>query len=228
MKHLFPIKLLILLTVISCQSNTVYYRAIQNTTLSDLQGQYIGTIADLIFVTEMYFEISEKSAQARVFNDAKGASFRVWNETCKPEIKKYNFGPRVFLYQCPNIRIFRTDKGIFAQVERLGEISYEPKGISLIPLEKVPKTQYDASLKEREETVISTTEWYKKYDFIIEAWSFENKYAKYEMPIREKLAEIKRKHKYEEQKGILTTDQLLEIEHEIGLEIHSFVVRNYR
>ena len=215
-----------LLTAINCASNSVYYRAIENT--GNEFTFYEGKETELIHVTRVLAELKRDSAKLSVFTNMKGAVHRIINETCQAETKTYHFGTRVFMYQCPTARLFRSGSAIYALIDRKGVEPFESRGTTQIQLLPVDQRKFEEKFKNLEDKVTETKTWFRKeQQFQIEAWHFDMKYEKFRNEIQAELAKLKKKYNYSPNSPGVTTDKLLEIEHEISLEIHGYCIDTY-
>ena len=226
MNKLYITILLTGLTALNCASNSVYYRAIENT--GNEFTFYEGKETELIHITRVLAELKRDSATLSVFTSMQGAVHRIIAETCHVETKSYNFGTRVFMYHCPTARIYRSGSEIYALIERKGAEPFESRGTTQIKLRPVDQRKFEHSLQTLEDKMKHTKTWFDKEPQIqIESWHFDMKYEKFRNEIQAELARLKKKYNYSPNAPGTTTDRLIEIEREISIEIHGYCNDNY-
>ncbi|MFZ5628205.1 MAG: hypothetical protein ACOY5B_03685 [Spirochaetota bacterium] len=214
------------LAATSCASNSIYYRAIENT--GNEFTFYEGIETELIHITKALVELQRDSAMLTVFTSMKGAVHRIISEKCQVETRAYNFGTRVFMYHCPTGRMYRSGSEIYVQIDRKGLEPFESRGSTQIKLMPVDQRKFEHRMQTLEDKVKHTLTWFNKEpQFQIEAWHFDKKYAKYRNEIQAELTKLKKKHNYSPTSPGVTTDKLLQIEHDISLEIHGYCIETY-
>jgi hypothetical protein len=226
MNKFYTTILLVALGATSCASNSIYYRAIENT--GSEFTFYEGSESELIHLTRVLAELKRDSASLSVYTDMKGAVHRILQEKCRAETKTYNFGNRVFMYHCPTASIYRSDGKIYVLINRLGKEPFESRGSTRIIIQPITQEAFAQKTRTLEEEVVHTKTWFRQdAEFTIEAWQFDMKYEKFRKEIEAELAKLKKKYNYVPDSRSMTTEKLLEIEHEIGLEIHGYCIDKF-